>query len=105
MRNQNKKIELAAKKNTRVIFCNTPETKVVLDLAVNVDKLYQHIRKNTGLSINAEAAERERKNFLLLAIQVEKKLESIAQEVGYNNFHQSVFIKAIVENTIEAKGE
>ena len=30
MRNKNKKLELAQKNNTRVIYCNVPETQIML---------------------------------------------------------------------------
>lgn len=100
MRNKNKKMELAAKSNTRCVYCNTPETKIFLDLIVNIDKMYNYIRKNTGATISPENGEKYRKNFLLLAMQVEKKLESIAQESGYQNFTRSVFIKAILDTTL-----
>ncbi len=45
MRKINTKMELAKKNNTRVVFCNVPETILMLELVNNIDKIYKHIRK------------------------------------------------------------
>jgi hypothetical protein len=100
VRNKNKKMELAAKSNTRCVYCNTPETTVLLDIVQNVDKLYNYIRKNAGGSVSAEKANKHRKSFLLLAMQIEKKIAEIAQDVNYHNCKNSGTLKIMLDTAL-----
>ena len=85
MKNKNKKIELAQKNNTRVIFCNTPETQVLLELVNSADMLYKHIRKNAGVNIPSKDANEHIKQFMFMANSIEKFLQDISLQLNVQN--------------------
>ena len=94
MRKVNTKMELAKKNNTRVIFCNVPETTLMLELVNNIDKIYKHIRKNSGFEISIDKSEKYRKNFLFLAANIEKYLSELADELNLNDFKKSHILQS-----------
>jgi len=102
MRNINKKIDMAQKKNTRVVYCNTPEAQIMLDLASNIDKLYKHIRKNAGVSISPEKAELYRRQYVHVAMNLENFLKKTSADIGLGSMKTSFFLEQIMENS---KGE
>ncbi len=89
MRNITKKIELAKKYNTKVIYCNVPETQILLHLASEIDKLYNFIRKNAGLKIDAQSAELARRDFISSAKVLEDLIITKANEVDFKNISRS----------------
>jgi transcription initiation factor TFIIIB Brf1 subunit/transcription initiation factor TFIIB len=95
MRKINTKMELAKKNNTRVVFCNVPETILMLELVNNIDKIYKHIRKNSGFEISIDKSEKHRKDFLFLAANIEKYLANLAEELNLQDFKKSHVLQTV----------
>ena len=101
MRDVNKKLKLAEEKNTRVVFCNVPETGIMIKLATDVDKVYKVIRKNSGVTIDNEKAQKYLKEFLMAAYNLEEFLVSLSDELKIKNIQRSNILMQLTK----AQGE
>lgn len=106
MRKKNTKIELAQKNNTRVIYCNTPETQILIELVNSVDMLYKHIRKNAGVNkISSQDATERIKQFMFVANSIENFLCDTAKELNVENLVKKSFMLQNAEKLDKKQGE
>ncbi|MBD3843190.1 MAG: hypothetical protein IE909_15180 [Campylobacterales bacterium] len=97
MRKVSTKEDMAKKKNTRVVYCNTPEASVMLELASNADILYKHIRKNAGYQFEMEKGIELQKRFLRLAMNIEMFLGQVAEELNMTNYKKSNLLENVIK--------
>lgn len=97
MRDSKKKIRLAEKHNSRVTLCNAHETAMLLELAINTDKIYKHIRANSGVKIPFEQAQKYSTDFQFIASSLESFLANIAKELNLPNVRQSSVLQQYLQ--------
>ncbi len=105
MRNTTKKVELAKKHNTKVIYCNVPETQILLHLSTEIDKLYNYIRKNAGLKLSVEDAEIARLDFISAAKVMEDLIINKANQMDFKNVNRSGLLSQVSNLSQKSKRE
>lgn len=103
MKNKNKKMELAQKNNTRIVYCNTAETQVLLELVNSVDMLYKHIRKNAGVNIPSSNANEYITQFMFVANSIENFLLDVSSQLKVQNLVKRSFILQKAEELNNSK--
>ena len=82
MRDKSKKIELAKLHNSKVVICNTPEAKLLVELIPNLDKVYKFLRNNIGTkNVEIEYFNEKREDLVFIA----NKLNSFINEIAVDN--------------------
>jgi hypothetical protein len=92
------KIELAKKNNTKVVYNNTPESMVILELQEKIDKLFKFANRNSGIKIPMDTVLEGKKDFLFMTTSLEQYLEDFAAQIGYKNFKKSGSLKLMKKN-------
>ncbi len=98
-----KKIEMAQESNTRVIYCNAPETEIFLKLAAEMDKLFFHLRSVVGAQMTFEEFFEYRNGALTIASATEEFILESAKELKLSNISKSLMLSQIMN--LESKEE